>query len=62
MLHTSSTPALNHIIAQADQEDVCWICLDPAGAHGTLERPCACPRSVHAMCLARWQLHSAGRE
>ncbi|KIZ07041.1 hypothetical protein MNEG_0912 [Monoraphidium neglectum] len=46
----------------ADQEDVCWICLDPAGAHGTLERPCACPRSVHAMCLARWQLHSAGRD
>ena len=22
--------------------------------------PCACPRPVHAACLARWQLHSAG--
>jgi hypothetical protein len=52
----------NPSLHQRDQEDVCWICLDPAGAHGTLERPCACPRSVHAMCLARWQLHSAGRE
>jgi len=47
---------------QVDQDDVCWICLDPAGPFGQLERPCACPRSVHAMCLARWQLHSAGRE
>lgn len=46
----------------ADQEDVCWICLDPAGVQGPLEQPCACPRSVHALCLARWQLHSAGRE
>lgn len=45
-----------------DQDDVCWICLDPAGPFGQLERPCACPRSVHAMCLARWQLHSAGRD
>ncbi|GBF96175.1 hypothetical protein Rsub_08923 [Raphidocelis subcapitata] len=48
--------------ATPDSEDVCWICLDPAGAHGPLERPCSCPRSVHAMCLARWQLHSAGRD
>lgn len=45
-----------------EQDDVCWICLDPEGPQGPLERPCSCPRSVHAMCLARWQLHSAGRD
>ncbi|KAI8474321.1 MAG: hypothetical protein J3K34DRAFT_366279 [Monoraphidium minutum] len=62
--HTNAPPLLTHPPRppRQGQEDACWICLDPAGAHGPLERPCACPRSVHAMCLARWQLHSAGRD
>ncbi|PNH10736.1 hypothetical protein TSOC_002515 [Tetrabaena socialis] len=28
---------------------------------GMLAKPCMCPRSVHASCLARWQLQQAGR-
>lgn len=36
----------------------CWICL---GTDGPLARPCACPRAVHARCLARWRLQQAGR-
>ncbi|GIL65689.1 hypothetical protein Vafri_19242 [Volvox africanus] len=45
------------------EEDVCWVCLEGSSdLSGALEHPCACPRGVHAKCLARWQLQSAGRE
>ncbi|GFR48476.1 hypothetical protein Agub_g10372 [Astrephomene gubernaculifera] len=43
----------------AASEDRCWICLSGSEA-GQLERPCACPRFVHRVCLGRWQLQSAG--
>lgn len=36
----------------------CWICLSDNGA--PLMKPCACPKVVHAKCLARWQLQKAG--
>lgn len=43
-------------------EDVCWICLDSGSASEPLAQPCSCSsRYVHVNCLARWQLHSAGR-
>ncbi|KAG2430316.1 hypothetical protein HYH02_013793 [Chlamydomonas schloesseri] len=45
------------------EDDACWVCLEGTSeAAGQLEYPCACPRGVHAKCLARWQLQSAGRE
>ncbi|GLI60308.1 hypothetical protein VaNZ11_002424 [Volvox africanus] len=45
------------------EEDVCWVCLEGSSdLSGAMEHPCACPRGVHAKCLARWQLQSAGRE
>ncbi|GIL91947.1 hypothetical protein Vretimale_18554 [Volvox reticuliferus] len=45
------------------EEDVCWVCLEGSSdLSGSLEHPCVCPRGVHAKCLARWQLQSAGRE
>ena len=34
----------------------------PSLSPQTLVRPCACPRSVHPRCLARWQLRCAGRK
>eukprot|EP00882_Tetradesmus_deserticola_P003050 GHRQ01003238.1.p1 GENE.GHRQ01003238.1~~GHRQ01003238.1.p1 ORF type:complete len:189 (+),score=33.77 GHRQ01003238.1:135-701(+) len=40
--------------------DCCWICLCGQDA-GELASVCSCPRRVHEKCLARWQLHSAGR-
>ncbi|GBF90703.1 hypothetical protein Rsub_03004 [Raphidocelis subcapitata] len=43
----------------SDGGPCCWICLDEGG--GPLTTPCACPRPVHACCLARWQLQQAGR-
>lgn len=45
-------------------EDVCWICLASSteGPSTPLVYPCACPRPVHETCLAKWQLHNAGRE
>jgi hypothetical protein len=44
-----------------DQDsDCCWICLCGEEA-GELASVCSCPRRVHEKCLARWQLHSAGR-
>lgn len=47
------------ISADSDQDEpCCWICL---GSEGPLTTPCACPRSVHPQCLARWQLQQAGR-
>lgn len=39
-------------------EGDCWICLSAAADR--LVRPCACPKLVHAKCLARWQLQKAG--
>lgn len=39
---------------------ICWICLDAASADSELVRPCRCPRYCHALCIARWQLQSAG--
>lgn len=56
-----------HLPSALPSEDghhaACWICLE--GEDGdTPERlenmPCACPRLVHAKCLARWQLQKAG--
>ncbi|GFH20715.1 RING-CH-type domain-containing protein [Haematococcus lacustris] len=51
----------------ADSEDnsqICWVCHEPA--NGTVAQaliaPCDCPRLVHAHCLARWQLQSAGKD
>ena len=50
--------------AECEEVDsVCWICMEHAQAPnetGALTRPCRCPRMVHARCLARWQLQSAG--
>ncbi|PNH10567.1 hypothetical protein TSOC_002694 [Tetrabaena socialis] len=48
-------------------ESTCWICLEeekdastgpPGNTANTarLIRPCKCPRVVHAVCLAKWQL------
>ncbi|MEW5307912.1 MAG: hypothetical protein WDW38_010561 [Sanguina aurantia] len=39
---------------------VCWICLDGSSPARPLMCPCKCPRAVHAQCIARWQLQSAG--
>lgn len=49
-------------VVEAATEDVpvCWICLDPASSHRPLTLPCNCPRYCHQVCLARWQLQSAG--
>eukprot|EP00878_Enallax_costatus_P001932 GHUV01002095.1.p1 GENE.GHUV01002095.1~~GHUV01002095.1.p1 ORF type:complete len:205 (+),score=47.12 GHUV01002095.1:95-709(+) len=44
----------------SDMGDVCWICLEGASA-GELRSVCKCPRKCHQKCLARWQLHSAGK-
>lgn len=45
-------------------QEACWVCLDSGaedeGGRG-LVRPCKCPRAVHQVCLARWQLRSAGK-
>lgn len=32
------------------------------GEQAPLHQPCGCPRLVHPECLARWQLHNAGKE
>lgn len=47
---------------QKQPAEACWICLEQASSKETLTRPCSCPRWCHRRCLARWQLHSAGRE
>jgi E3 ubiquitin-protein ligase DOA10 len=44
------------------EEETCWICLDGPKEDHPLVRPCSCPRTVHASCLAKWQLTSAGRK
>lgn len=33
-----------------------------APGDASLFQPCKCPRMVHPLCLARWQLRSAGRD
>ncbi|PNW86026.1 hypothetical protein CHLRE_03g206481v5 [Chlamydomonas reinhardtii] len=43
-----------------EQGDVCWVCLDGPSADKPLIRPCKCPRFCHSVCIARWQLQSAG--
>ncbi|GIL83870.1 hypothetical protein Vretimale_10882 [Volvox reticuliferus] len=40
--------------------EVCWVCLDAASPGKPLIRPCKCPRYCHGVCIARWQLQSAG--
>lgn len=42
-------------------EEVCWICLDGGTTDNPLQRICKCPRKAHGPCIARWQLHSAGK-
>lgn len=44
---------------EAEMENACWICM---GDQAPLQQPCGCPRLVHPECLARWQLHSAGKD
>ncbi|KXZ53526.1 hypothetical protein GPECTOR_7g976 [Gonium pectorale] len=43
-----------------EQADVCWVCLDGPAPGRPLIRPCKCPRYCHGVCIARWQLQSAG--
>lgn len=45
-----------------DYDDICFICLDGPREKEPLVHPCSCPRRVHAACLAKWQLTSAGRD
>jgi hypothetical protein len=55
-----SHPTRTHAQAH-DEAPVCWICLDGPAADAPLVQPCRCPAmAVHARCLARWQLQSAG--
>lgn len=42
------------------EEECCFICLADGTPDRPLQRPCPCPRPVHATCLARWQLNKAG--
>lgn len=46
---------------ESDQE-VCWICLEAATADRPIAQLCGCPRKAHMTCVARWQLHSAGKK
>ncbi len=48
------------VLACAARQDACWVCLGESTPDEPLTYPCHCPRPVHAPCLARWQLHSAG--
>ncbi|KAI8462819.1 MAG: hypothetical protein J3K34DRAFT_389394 [Monoraphidium minutum] len=48
------------VLAEADDCPICWICLDGPGPDRPLVHPCRCPSWVHAPCIARWQLQSAG--
>ena len=43
------------------EEACCWVCLSAGTPDEPLVSPCKCPRKCHERCLARWQLHSAGR-
>lgn len=49
-------------MAQDDCGDVCWICLEAETEGNPLKQVCGCPRRVHHPCMARWQLHSAGKK
>jgi hypothetical protein len=40
-----------------DDENDCWICL---GKSADIIKPCKCPRYVHPLCLARWQIENIG--
>ncbi|KAK9865510.1 hypothetical protein WJX84_007725, partial [Apatococcus fuscideae] len=44
-----------------DAPNLCWVCYDGPRPSSPLIQPCACPRTVHAECCARWQLHAAGK-
>ena len=64
-----SSPLVNETVDPKDkraqqegQDEVCFICLDGASHEAPLLSPCACPRAVHRVCLARWQLQSAGKK
>lgn len=50
---------------EGDGEPECWICLGGGGDddvdRNQLFQPCSCPRHVHPLCLARWQLQQAGK-
>lgn len=46
----------------SDEMDCCWICLEGEKHGDPLVQPCNCPRKVHRVCLAKWQLHSAGKQ
>ncbi|GFR40564.1 hypothetical protein Agub_g1140 [Astrephomene gubernaculifera] len=46
--------------ANDEPGDVCWVCLDGPSPGKPLIRPCKCPRYCHSVCIARWQLQSAG--
>ncbi|PNW83548.1 hypothetical protein CHLRE_05g234660v5 [Chlamydomonas reinhardtii] len=53
------------------EDDTCWICLEgindsaaggaAGGANNRLIQPCRCPRLVHSVCLAKWQLSQSGK-
>ena len=43
------------------EEAYCWICLSEGTPDAPLSRVCECPRECHQDCLARWQLHCAGK-
>ncbi|EFJ51791.1 hypothetical protein VOLCADRAFT_103291 [Volvox carteri f. nagariensis] len=53
-----------------EDNETCWICLE--GVEGVdispgplqsnrLIKPCRCPRVVHSVCLAKWQLSQSGK-
>ncbi|KXZ51380.1 hypothetical protein GPECTOR_12g342 [Gonium pectorale] len=56
-----------------DDQETCWICLEGVEAQdqpstqpaplraNRLIQPCKCPRVVHSVCLAKWQLSQSGR-
>lgn len=43
-----------------EDKPICWICLDVGSDQRPLTQPCRCPRYCHSVCIARWQLQSAG--
>lgn len=60
---TSGHPRVHRVtVVAAEAEDlpICWICLDGPTIDRPLMHPCRCPSYVHASCIARWQLQSAG--
>lgn len=57
---TSDCTGFRDVAEPAEEIPVCWICLDPGSPDRPLALPCRCPRYCHNVCLARWQLQSAG--